>query len=340
MQKRRSDDSMPKIFVLNKEGIYMRKLPREYTRDQLYTQYISLNKTAKEIASMFHTNENVVRHDLKKYEIYKPRDLCLVSQGQRKEIDKQTLYDYYITENHSEEEAAKHFNVHERTIRRRLREFNITKSVELQAQASYNSQMNRYGGLFTQSDYYKTSVVPKMLENMKHTCLEKYGCDSAFKSTGVKNKIKMTNRKKYGADYYTQTAEYHKKACHKYFYQGESFDSTWELALWIYAKDHGEKIQRCPYCFSYVYKGKQYKYFPDFLYKGDIVEIKGNQLLDKDHNLVEIYSGKVDKKLQAKQRCMEENNVQVWDYEKIKFALDYIKVNYGANYLKKYKRRK
>lgn len=112
------------------------------------------------------------------------------------------------------------------------------------------------------------------------------------------------------------------------------------MALWIYAKDHNEEIQRCPYCFSYVYKGKQYKYFPDFLYKGDIVEVKGNQLLDKDHNLVEIYSGKADKKLQAKQRCMEENNVHVWDYEKIKFALDYIKANYGANYLKKYKKQK
>ena len=65
----------------------MKKLPREYTRNQLYTQYISLNKTAKEIALMFHTNENVVRHDLKKYGIYKPRELSLVSQGVKKQID-------------------------------------------------------------------------------------------------------------------------------------------------------------------------------------------------------------------------------------------------------------
>lgn len=114
----------------------MKKLPREYTRDQLYVQYISLNKTAKEIALMFHTNENVIRGDLKKYGIYKPKDLCLISQGQRKTINRQELYDYYITENHSTEETAKYFNVHERTIRRRLREFNIVKSVELQVRAS------------------------------------------------------------------------------------------------------------------------------------------------------------------------------------------------------------
>ena len=295
----------------------MKKLPREYTRDQLYTQYISLNKAAKEIALMFHTNENIIRDDLKKYGIYKPRDLCLISQGQKKEIDKWALYDYYITENHSEEEAAKHFNVHERTIRRRLKEFNIVKPIELQVQASYNSQMNRYGGLFTQSNYYKTSVVPKMLENMKHTCLEKYGVENYF-----------------------QTMEFHKEANLRYYFQGERFDSSWELALWIYAKDHGEEIQRCPCVFSYVYKNKIHKYFPDFLYKGELVEIKGNQFLDKNGNLVDMYSKKTNGRLRAKQECMKKNNVQLWDYEKIKFALDYIKERYGTDYLKIYKRRK
>lgn len=174
----------------------MKKITKEYTRDQLYFQYISLNKSAKEIALIFHTTENTIRYDLKKYEIYKSKDLCLISQGQKKAINRQELYDYYITENHSEEETAKYFNVHERTVRRRLKEFNIVKSVELQVQASRNSQMNRYGSLFTQSDYYKSSVVPKMLENMKHTCLKKYGCDSVLKSSDVKNKIKKDKSEK------------------------------------------------------------------------------------------------------------------------------------------------
>ena len=254
----------------------MKKLPREYTRDQLYAQYISLNKTAKEIALMFHTNENVIRDDLKKYGIYKPKDLCLVSQGQRKIIDRQELYDYYITENHSTEETAKYFNVHERTIRRRLREFNIVKPVELQVQASYKSQLERYGGFYMQTDYYKKNVVPKMLDNMKHTCLQKYGVENYF-----------------------QTMEFHKEANLKYYFQGERFDSSWELALWIYAKDHGEEIQRCPCVFSYVYKNKHHKYFPDFLYKGELVEIKGNQLLDKDGNLIEMSSRKTNGRLEG-----------------------------------------
>lgn len=295
----------------------MKKLPREYTRDQLYAQYISLNKTAKEIALIFHTNEDVVRHDLKKYGIYKPRDLCLISQGQRKEIDKQALYDYYITENNSTEETAKYFNVHERTLRRRLRKFNIVKSVELQVQASYKSQLERYGGFYMQTDYYKKNVVPKMVDNIKHTCLQKYGTESYF-----------------------QTMEFRKEAHLKYYFQGEMFDSSWELALWIYAKDHDEEIQRSPCSFSYVYNNKTHKYFPDFLYKGELIEIKGSQLLDKDGNLIEMSSRKTNGRLQAKQRCMEKNNVQLWEYEKIKFALDYVKERYGADYLKAYKRRK
>lgn len=295
----------------------MKKLPREYTRDQLYTQYISLNKSAKEIALIFHTTENIIRYDLKKYEIYKPKDLCLISQGQRKVISKQELYNYYITENHSTEETAKYFNVHERTIRRRLREFNIVKSIELQTHASYKSQLERYGGFYMQSDYYKKNVVPKMLDNMKHTCLRKYGTESYF-----------------------QTMEFHKEANLRYYFQGERFDSSWELALWIYAKDHGEEIQRCPCVFSYVYNNKRHKYFPDFLYKGEFVEIKGSQLLDKDGNLIEMSSRKTNGRLRAKQRCMEKNNVQLWEYEKIKFALDYVKERYGADYLKTYKRRK
>ena len=92
--------------------------------------------------------------------------------------------------------------------------------------------------------------------------------------------------------------------------------------------------------FKDVYNNKRHKYFPDFLYKGELVEIKGSQLLDKDGNLIEMSSRKTNGRLQAKQRCMEKNNVQLWEYEKIKFALDYVKERYGADYLKTYKRRK
>ena len=43
------------------------------------------------------------------------------------------------------------------------------------------------------------------------------------------------------------------------------------------------------------------------------------------------------KKLQAKIKCMQENNIKILNYNDIKFALDYIKNNYGKNYLKQFK---
>ena len=318
----------------------MKKLPREYTREQLYEYYIVLNKTRKEIASTFHTVESIIDHDLKKYNIRKPKELRLISQGQKIDIKKEDLYDYYITNNHTTDETAKHFNVNERTIRRRLRSFGITKTVEMQVQASFNSQKEKYGSCYTQSEYYRTSVVPNMVKKIKKTCLEKYGCDWVSKAPEIKIKMRETSQKKFGCEFYTQTEEYHKAACHKYIYDGESFDSTWELALWIYAKDHNENIIRNPQSYSYEYKGKKYRYFPDFLYKNDIIEIKGNQLLDENNNLVEIYSKNSNEKLRKKQECMEQHGVKVWSYEKIKFALDYVHDKYGSGYLKKFKRKK
>ena len=46
------------------------------------------------------------------------------------------------------------------------------------------------------------------------------------------------------------------------------------------------------------------------------------------------------KKLQAKIKCMQENNIKILNYNDIKFALDYIKNNYGKNYLKQFKKTK
>ena len=37
---------------------------------------------------------------------------------------------------------------------------------------------------------------------------------------------------------------------------------------------------------------------------------------------------------------MQENNIKILNYNDIKFALDYVKNNYGKNYLKQFKKTK
>lgn len=60
-------------------------------------------------------------------------------------------------------------------------------------------------------------------------------------------------------------------------YDGEHFNSTWELAYWIYCKDHNISIKRCKEKFPYFNPETQtnHNYYPDFRVEGRLVEIKG-----------------------------------------------------------------
>ena len=53
--------------------------------------------------------------------------------------------------------------------------------------------------LYWQSDYEEQSLIFNK-EQIKQTCLEKYGEEYASQSEGVKEKIKQTNLNKYGFD--------------------------------------------------------------------------------------------------------------------------------------------
>lgn len=55
------------------------------------------------------------------------------------------------------------------------------------------------------------------------------------------------------------------------------FNSTWELAFYLYHRDHGSDIQRNTKHLLYEYNGQQFKFYPDFLLDGSLVEVKGPQ---------------------------------------------------------------
>lgn len=292
----------------------MRKIPRGYTKEQLYILYIEENLTREKIAEMFNVTVNVIEKDVSKYGFKKTREQKIASNGSKKEIDKNELYQYYIIENHTTEETAEHFKVHERTIRRRLSSFGICKDISLQKQAAQRVQKEKYGALFTQSEYYRNNVVEKMKMNMEATCYSKYGVRSVFMQKDFPFKRKCS-----------------------YTYDGVVFDSSWELALWIYAKDHDEEIQRLPFRIEYFYEGKKHYYNPDFLYKGEIVEIKGDHLIDENGELSSVYSDRSKKGLKAKMECIKEHGVRLYTRKEITPILKYIDIKYGKNYLKLFK---
>lgn len=180
-----------------------------------------------------------------------------------------------------------------------------------------------------QSDEIKTKL--------RQTCLEKYELTNGGWSEFAQIKIKQTNLEKYGTEYFWQSSYYQKTAHKKYYYDNIYFDSSWELALWIFAKDHNEEIERCPIKFEYYVGDKLHYYFPDFRYKNQIIEIKGNQFLDENGMLKVCYNNMTGEIVKAKHRCILDNKVEIWPKNKVQFALDYIKQTYGKDYLKQFK---
>lgn len=85
----------------------------------------------------------------------------------------------------------------------------------------------------------------------------------------------------------------------KGWYKGIFCDSSWELAYLLYCEFHSIVVERNTKTFEYYYENKKYKYLPDFLVMGQLVEIKG-YLSEK--NLAKI------------SQCPEK--IEVLDYEK------------------------
>lgn len=292
----------------------MKKIERTYTPEQLEHYYLKLNYTREHIANMFHVSVNIVDDDIHKYGLFKSKELCLLSQGQFKNIDYNELYNYYIIQNHTTEETADYFNVNERTVRRRLRKFGIIKNIEAQKEASIRKQIEKYGDIFTKSDYYKKYIVEDMVEKIRQTCQTKYGVDSYFQ---------------------TKQSQ-HDRGC-KYIYKNERFDSSWELAFWIYAEDFQLDVKHEPCDLVYLVNNREHHYFPDFLYNGQLIDIKGDHLINDSGNLAAVYQTAKYKDV-AKQQCMNNNNVIIWKYEDIKPFLKYVQEKYGKDYLKSFKK--
>lgn len=171
----------------------------------------------------------------------------------------------------------------------------------------------------------------RQVEKYKETMLLKYGKDNYFKTDEFKNNLKIYNLEKYGVEHYSQSDDFRRKFHNRfksYYCDGEHFDSSWELILWIYARDHGQKIKREPAQLKYQCDGVDHVYFPDFLYENNLVEIKGSHMLDENRKLKAVYDYDNQELLNCKQECMDINGVIVMTYEDLKFAFDYFMLNY------------
>jgi hypothetical protein len=140
----------------------------------------------------------------------------------------------------------------------------------------------------------------------------------------AKQKREETILKNYGVTHTSKSHEILSKMRKKYIYNNLKFDSSWEIAYYIWLKDHNIEFEYQPnISFEYEYNGKIHKYFPDFKINNLFYEIKGGHLLKRM-----LVSNTLDN---AKYLCMLKNNINIID--NCTEYLNYVNEKYGKIFL-------
>lgn len=249
-----------------------------------------------------------------------------------KEKATETLFKHYAVTN-----ASKSNIIQNRIKQTCLKNYGVdvpAKSVQV-IEKMKNTRYTKNFGKFRSSDE---------IEKMQNTCLEKYGMKACWNRSDVKEQQEKTFLEKYGSKCYLHTNAYKEKMIElhgadnpnycedievnrfrKYYYDGTNFDSSWELAYYIWLKDHNIQFSfhRSLTYFEYEYACKIHRYYPDFILDDKIVEIKSPYLL----RLMQT-KGTID---EAKYNCMKSHNVVIIsDCQKY---VNYVENKYGKDFL-------
>ena len=159
-------------------------------------------------------------------------------------------------------------------------------------------------------------------DRAKKALQEKFGVDNAMQNSNICNKSVQTRFRRYGS-----FINFRLYDCDSFV-----FDSTYELAYYIFLRDRKIPFNLKPAPLSYCDEtGKSHNYYPDFLVEGRYVEIKGEYYIDEDGILVHPLTRK---KLIEKTQCMRNNNVLILLRKDLTEVFSYVEMTYGKNYLK------
>ena len=181
-------------------------------------------------------------------------------------------------------------------------------------------------------------------EKIEKTCLKKYGVTNAYKLKTIQEKAHETCLKNNGTTFPAQNYEIFKKSRSKYKYNNIMFDSSWELAYYIWLTDHKIEFEYQPNIkFKYIANEKEHFYYPDFKINDELIEIKGDHFFDKNGNFrcpFNILNENIQNEYKAKYQCMLDNNIKILRKNEIRNIFYYIEKTYGKHYLKQFKNHK
>lgn len=192
-----------------------------------------------------------------------------------------------------------------------------TKSqIDLATKKSKRTRQLKYGAYFSKEKIEKTN----------QTLIEKYGSlENAYKERY--KKIQQVFLDKYGTKYPVMLYS-HKK----YAFDGELFDSSWELAFYVWLKDCSIDFKYHPCSFDYIGDdGKHHQYFPDFEVNGKIVEIKGDHFFNEKGEPFNKYTKKSWKR---KYDFIKSLNGAILRFADMKPYIKYVHDYYGKDFLK------
>lgn len=167
-------------------------------------------------------------------------------------------------------------------------------------------------------------------EQVKNTILNHYGVENPFQSKEIMDECWRRYEQKTGYDHPSHNPNVIRKIRQKYEYDNQYFDSSWEIAYYIWLKDNAIDFEFHPNdSFEYITSdGKVHKYFPDFKVGDEYIEIKGDHLYEK-HSM-SMPPEKIE--------CMQTNGIKILRSAEIKPILNYICNRYGKNFIKQYRK--
>lgn len=272
--------------------------------------------------------------------VHKPGEKYIVIQ--KDELDKYLNKGYLRGTGVSKEEYKRRAAKGAETVKRL---YGVNCSLELPSVkcARFSDETNRKRAN-SRKNYYlenygveNNSQLPDYNDKVYDTIISKYGSIENYnkvKTDKTKDTWKITGydpyksmidsmKQKYGVKSWAQLGN---RSNHKYCVNGILFDSFPEVAVWEYAKHnnidikHGDDVPK----FKYTYNGIDHYYFPDFIYDGRLVEIKGSHFFNDDGTMCNPFDHSLDGLYEAKHQCGLENGVEFWVDDDFKFAIDYV----------------
>ena len=253
---------------------------------------------------------------------------CAKDSDERKRLYAETCKKKYGVENISQYEGTKKKKEEKAFAKYGVK--NVSQAQEVKDKIAATN-IERYGA--------KTFLASEEgIVKRKETCFERYGVDSFSKTPMHTEKMKATNRKNYDTDWPQQNREFMRNMHKRYTFDNMNFDSSFELAIYIWCKDHKIEFEYQPnVIFTYEHDGIVRTYEPDFVIEGKVIEVKGDHFFKEDGTMQNPWDHSLDALYEAKHQCMLKNNVEIWKMPDCQIYVDYVSTTYGKDYLKQFK---